>query len=113
VSRAKLVDALVGDAGHERFEAELLVHDLLRAKVLMAEGDEVIVRDLKQLERFSRYLELREKYEGATGEVSDVAGRMGRLLRALERTDEEAARGQTVIAKHFREYLEMKDRFGA
>ncbi len=112
VPRLRLVEALVGDAGHERYEAELLVHDLLRARVLMAEGGDVIVRDLGELERFSRYLELREKYEGAQGEVSDVAGRMGRLLRALEKSEEEHTRGQTVIAKHFQEYLEMKSRFG-
>ena len=33
-------------------------------------------------------------------------------MRALHSTDEETEKGQTVIAKHFREYLEMKDRFG-
>jgi len=113
VLREHVVRVLVEETARERFEVELMVHDLLRAGVLTQEGDELVIFDQSELDRFARFLELRHRYEGMGDEVGDAAARrMARLLRALDLRPDEDEKNQTVLARHFQEYQEMKARFG-
>jgi len=113
VDRAAIVRALVDDTGKETFEVELMVHDLVRAGVVAHDDGDLVVTDARELDRYARYLALRQRYEGMGDEVGDAAARrMARLLRALDLRPDEDEKTQTVLARHFQEYQEMKARFG-
>lgn len=105
-------------AVHERtglmpWQVDAVVADMERAGCLRSDDEDLVVQSRDRLKEYARFLELRRKYEGADAEVSD-ATRVGmdRLLRALDLNDDEVERNQTVLARHYQDYLELKRRFG-
>ena len=95
------------------YRLNAFLDELQRAGCLRVVGDSLEVFRREDLQDYATFLELRQRYDAAKDEASDTADRrIGRLLRALDVTDEEMGRNQTVLARQYEEYLRLSARFG-
>ncbi|MCP4502539.1 MAG: Crp/Fnr family transcriptional regulator [Deltaproteobacteria bacterium] len=104
--------AVIEKTGVLSVELRRVFSDLVRAGCIRFDRFELVVTSRKDLQEYATYLDLRGKYEAAEDVMSDVAQRgMGRLLRALEQNDKEVALNQSVLAKQYQGYLNLKAKF--
>jgi CRP/FNR family cyclic AMP-dependent transcriptional regulator len=113
VDAADLRKSVHDRTGMMPWEIDAVLVALEQAGCVTIEDSAVKVSSREALVDYARYLELGRKYESAGAEIGSTEGGKGmeRLLRALDMKPNEVDRAQTVIARHYQDYLDLKKRF--
>lgn len=113
VDAAALRKSVHDKTGMMPWEIDAVLVALASAGCVVIEDDRIKVSSRDALVDYARYLELGRKYESAGAETGSTGGGKGmeRLLRALDMKSNEVDRAQTVIARHYQDYLDLKKRF--
>ncbi len=112
-----LVD-IAAHAGISSSEAREVVARLERAGIIRIEGADVLVADLKTLDDYSTYLDLRRKYDPEPGQQREAAKEpptekqaLKRLLKALHISVRDMKHNEAALAAQYNQYQQLKRRF--
>lgn len=110
---------LAAQAGIPAAQAPSVLEELVRAKCVRRDKDDLLVAKREYLDEFGTYLELRRKYDPSSQlptEMSSVKQderlrAMQALLHALKISPEDLAARQQALAESYRRYSQLKQRF--
>lgn len=107
--RAELETELTAGAD----ETKDVLKRLKAANVIRIDGDDVMVSPIEVLIEYNHYLDLKRKYEPAhkAGASRGKKLRIDRLMKALHIDADELSANQNVLERHYRRYLELKQKF--
>lgn len=112
-----LVD-IAAHAGISSSEAREVVSRLERASIIRIEGADVLVADLKTLDDYSTYLDLRRKYDPEPGQQREAVKEpptekqaLKRLLKALHISVRDMKHNEAALAAQYNQYQQLKRRF--
>lgn len=113
-----LVD-IASHAGISSTEAREVVARLERAGIMRVDGGDCLIADLKTLDDYSTYLDLRRKYDPEPGrgapeqpkEAPTQQQAMRRLLKALHISVRDMKHNEAALAAQYNQYQQLKRRF--
>jgi CRP/FNR family cyclic AMP-dependent transcriptional regulator len=114
-----LVD-IAAHAGISSTEARDVVARLERAGIMRIDGADVLIAELKTLDDYSTYLDLKRKYDPEPGrggereaakEPATQQQAMRRLLKALHISVRDLKHNEAALAAQYNQYQQLKRRF--
>ncbi len=112
-----LVD-IAAHAGISSTEARDVVARLERASIIRIDGADVLVADLKTLDDYSTYLDLKRKYDPEPGTQRETPKEqpgqqqaLKRLLKALHISVRDLKHNEAALAAQYNQYQQLKRRF--
>ena len=92
--------------------------DVYDLRIIRIEGADVLVADLKTLDDYSTYLDLRRKYDPEPGQQREAAKEaptekqaLKRLLKALHISVRDMKHNEAALAAQYNQYQQLKRRF--